>query len=232
MPTDASRLPPSEAELRNELSGYSRDHREDWQRRRSAKQLVKEAPRGPGLPAGLDPNRSPAGRFVKGHGVRSGGPRKRKSLKEALLEAQEADATGDLARRLAARAVGDTVENVPYFETVQELQAWVRTMRSLAGCIEDFREIGDRIDPKPQKISLDATLTAKRAPIPAAGTAPDEAIEAERYYQSLAANATSDEDEEDIAAAEAALAEPGERVPYESPEPARSAGEDDLSFLE
>src|SRR5690606_26012952 len=116
--------------------------------------------------------------------------------------------------------------------TVQELQAWVRTMRSLAGCIEDFREIGDRIDPKPQKISLDATLTAKRAPIPAAGTAPDEAIEAERYYQSLAANATSDEDEEDIAAAEAALAEPGERVPYESPEPARSAGEDDLSFLE
>lgn len=230
MPTNASRPLPSEEELLNELSGYSRDHREDWQRRRSEKELVKAAPRGPGLPAGLDSNRSPSGRFVKGHGVRSGGPRKRKSLKEALLEAQEADATGDLARRLAARAVGDTVENVPYFETVQELQAWVRTMRSLAGCIEDFREIGDRIDPKPQKITLDATLTAKRAPIPAAGTAPAEAIEAERYYQSLAANAT--EDEEDIAAAEAALAEPGEHVPYESPEPARSAGEDDLSFLE
>lgn len=214
-PTNAS--PPSLAEVERELSGQSRDNRKDWQRRRSATQLVKDARTSPRLPAGLDANRNPSGRFVKGHLVRSGGTRKRKSLKTAMEEALLQPGGTDICRKMAARAVGCEVREVPHLDNILDLQAWVRTMRSLAGCIEDFREIGDRVDPKPQRITLDASLTAKRAPI-SGGTTPEEAVEAERYYQMLAAGSEEDEAPDEF-----------EDVDFGDAEPVEDA---DLSFLE
>jgi len=177
--------------------------------------LVDAAPPiGESLPAAFDPNRSPAGRFVKGHVVRSGGPKKRLTHKQ-VWEKALADGGVPLLRRLAAQVLGlgeDNIDDIPEdLETVHDFHVWVMERRALVS-IDAFREIYDRLDPKPQKILLDASLTARRAPISGSANA-EEAAEAEAYYTEVT-DPSADFDEESELPAEAG----GEAV--------------DLSFLE
>lgn len=203
----------------NEQSGYSADASKDWQRNQSAVDKVKNAPPiGESIPAAFDPSRNRSGRFVKGHSIRSGGPRKRLTRKE-IFELAQARGGKPLLKRLAAQALGifepsDIDEMIPAdLETAEDFQVWVMSRRAVFS-IDAFREIWDRLDPKPQKIQVDASFTARRAPIAGAVDAEDAAV-AEEYY-------------------EIAMT-PGEtgELP-EGPEPAaEAAGEDmDLSFLE
>lgn len=204
--TSASRLP-SKDPFVNEQSGYSADCKDDWQRNRSEKELVRTAGKvGSRLPAGLDENRSPAGRFVKGHSVRSGGPKKRLTKREIFERAQQRGGV-PLLRRLAAAALGlfdeDALREIPDdLETAEDFQIWVLSRRAVTN-LDAFREVWDRLDPKPQKIQLDATVGARRAPIGGSVNA-DEAAEAEAFYEALnmptgEIPAGVDEPEEDLA---------------------------------
>lgn len=201
----------------NEHSGFSPDARKDWSRNQSAVDKVKNAPPiGESLPAAFDPNRSPAGRFVKGHVVRSGGPKKRLTKKQIFERAQMRGGK-PLLRRLAAQVLGiidplDMDMLIPDdLETAEDFQVWVMTQRAVFS-IDAFREIWDRLDPKPQKIQLDATVNAARAPI--SGSLNEaEAAEAVSYYEELSPH--------------------GGGASEEPEPPAEDGGEPiDLSFLE
>lgn len=199
---------PSRDPFLNEQSGFSADASEDWQRRRSGKELVRKAGKvGERLPASFDKNRNPSGRFVKGHSVRSGGAKKRLTYKQVWERALQ-DGGVPLMRRLAAQVLGlgtDHEHEIPAdLETVEDFIIWTTARRAIYS-LEAFREIYDRLDPKPQKIQLDATLSAKRAPI-SGSTNAAEAETALAYYTEIH--------------------EPSEDEPEED-EP-----EDDLSFLE
>jgi len=170
---------PDQHELRNQISGFSRA---DWKRSKPPD------PDKQGLPAAFCGDRGPNGQFVPGHSTR-GVARKRKTLREVMSEAWQRPGDTEAAVRVAAYAAGCKEDEVPEDAkvSVESLVAWVFSMRSLGGSVEHFREIGDRVDPKPQRIQLDATLTAKRAPITGSMN-PGEAEAALDYYNQLSAD--------------------------------------------
>jgi hypothetical protein len=76
-----------------------------------------------------------------------------KLVKEALQ--RDDPQSQEIARRLAAAAVGADVSEVPYdLATPADFAIWVSSMLASAGSIEHLRELSDRAAPKPRRVEL------------------------------------------------------------------------------
>ena len=122
------------------------------------------------LPAIFDPDKqimpdgnprfAPRHKLNEKHNTR---PAKRQRLRDQLAVAWGSK-SGQRALELAAHAVGGDVQDIPEYarESLATLTAWVFTMRAVSGSVEHFREIGDRIDPKPKRIEIEGVNGARR----------------------------------------------------------------------
>lgn len=107
---------------------------------------------------------------------------KRNRLRDQLSVAWSGRGDQDRALQLAAYAVGGSIEDIPQEarESLATLTAWVFAMRAVGGSVEHFREIGDRVDPKPKRIEIEGAIGARRG---GSSSNPDEAAEADEYYR-------------------------------------------------
>jgi hypothetical protein len=110
---------------------------------------------------------------------------KKKRLRDQLQTAWAGPGDAERALQLAAYAVGGSVEDIPEEarESLASLTAWVFAMRAVGGSVEHFREIGDRIDPKPKRIEIEGVVGARSRG--GSGTNPDEVAAANAYYATL-----------------------------------------------
>lgn len=124
---------------------------------------------------------------------------RRQRLRDQLAKAWASPGNQDRALELAAYAVGGSIDDIPMEarESLATLTAWVFAMRAVGGSVEHFREIGDRIDPKPKRIEIEGAVGARRG---GGSSNPDEAAEADEYYRLVSgavvdAEFTKDEDD-------------------------------------
>jgi len=160
------------------------------------------------LPAIFDPDKqimpdgnprfAPRHKLNEKHNTR---PAKRQRLRDQLAVAWGSK-SGQRALELAAHAVGGDVQDIPEYarESLATLTAWVFTMRAVSGSVEHFREIGDRIDPKPKRIEIEGVNGARRG---GGGADPETTAAAEDYYAALSGAVVIDasytkEDEDDL----------------------------------
>lgn len=141
-----------------------------------------------GLPAAFDTNRRSSALIAPG--ARSITIREKKTrtlLRESFREVWQMPAGTDLALERAAFAVGCRKEDVPedVRGSLQTLTAWVFAMRGLSGSTEHFKELGDRLDPKPKRIEIEGALGMRKMGA-GGGLNPDEAAAADSYYATLA----------------------------------------------
>lgn len=111
----------------------------------------------------------------------------RTRLRESFREAWQTSGGTQLALERAAFAVRCEPEQIPVEarESLQSLTAWVFAMRGLMGSTQHFKEIGDRVDPKPKRIEIEGAIGVRR--ITAGGSRdPEEANAANAYYAFLA----------------------------------------------
>lgn len=110
-----------------------------------------------------------------------GGPgrQRRARLKEAI-EGLYAEKPTDFMLKRAADSLGIDVTQIPPFDEVQQLQAWVFVVRSLEGSQEHARELNDRTDPKPSRSSID--IKVNRSSSQAANVSDEDAA---AYYGRL-----------------------------------------------
>jgi hypothetical protein len=88
--------------------------------------------------------------------------------------------------RLAAERVGCQPDEVPVEaqQSLAQLALWVSGACAAGGSIEHLREFLDRMAPKPRRLEIDASVSARRAPMSSSRN-PEEAAEAESYYAIL-----------------------------------------------
>lgn len=85
-----------------------------------------------------------------------------KLVKEALQ--REDPQSLEIARRLAAAAVGAREDEVPHdLVTPADFAIWVSSMLAAAGSIEHLRELSDRAAPKPRRIEVEVNATMRHA---------------------------------------------------------------------
>jgi len=110
---------------------------------------------------------------------------KRERLRDQLQKAYNGSGDHERALQLAAFAVGGDVTDIPEEakESLATLTAWVFAMRAVGGSVEHFREIGDRVDPKPKRIEIEGVVGARTRG--GSGSNPDEVAEANAYYATL-----------------------------------------------
>jgi hypothetical protein len=141
-----------------------------------------------GLPIEFDPNRRGSGALAPGHTLNlTRRKRERTLLRDSFREVWQTTGGTELALERAAFAVGCRPEQIPEEAkaTLQTLTAWVFAMRGLMGSTEHFKEIGDRVDPKPKRIEIEGAIGLRR--IGAGSSAdPNEAQAANDYYATLA----------------------------------------------
>lgn len=111
---------------------------------------------------------------------------KRESTLIAAIGEQWDERPGSTERMVAARGLGLADEQVPDFATNHELQVWVFRMHALQGSEAHFRELGDRMAPKPGRTNA---KTAPRGPTAGAMTAGGAAstAEADEWFKNLGA---------------------------------------------
>lgn len=128
-------------------------------------------------------------------------PVKKQRLRDQLAVAWASAGDADRALQLAAFAVGGDVTDIPEHakESLATLTAWVFAMRAVGGSVEHFREIGDRIDPKPKRIEIEGVTGARRG---GGGSDPAAAEAASDYYAALSGAVVdvtfTKEDEDDL----------------------------------
>lgn len=140
---------------------------------------------------------SPTGQplFKNGHQLPQradvGRPKKVR-LRDQLQLAWERSADGAGALKIAAYAVGVDIVDIPDDAKVSmmALTAWVFSMRGLQGSVEHFREIGDRVDPKPKRLEIEGVNGARRGGV---GSNPDEVAAADDYYATISGRAVAAE---------------------------------------
>ena len=141
-----------------------------------------------GIPAEFDPNRDGNARVRAGAGsITIRQKRERTLLRDSFREVWQMPGGTELAIERAAFAVSCRPDQIPEAAkaSLQTLTAWVFAMRGLMGSTEHFKEIGDRVDPKPKRIEIEGAIGLRR--IGAGGSAdPNEAQAANDYYATLA----------------------------------------------
>ena len=144
------------------------------------------------IPAVFDRNlvAQPNGKYLMkpGHTLNqrypNAAPVKKQRLRDQLAVAWAGSGDAERALQLAAFAVGGDVTDIPEHakESLATLTAWVFAMRAVGGSVEHFREIGDRIDPKPKRIEIEGVTGARRG---GGGSDPAAAEAASDYYAAL-----------------------------------------------
>jgi len=131
--------------------------------------------------------RDASGRWLKGV---SGCPAGRPVGRYSIVQRMDRGMKGPISeahRTAAAIGCACRTSDVPEFEVLGELVVWVKEMRALMGHDADFKEIGDRLDPKPNKV--DMTIgPPKRAAVPDGAPGDAEREAAESFYDSLASD--------------------------------------------
>lgn len=126
------------------------------------------------------------GTFAPGN---PGGPGRPKGpLFMKVLEAQSLEAPSPLHVKMAARGLGIEEDEVPAFETVRELRAWVLELAGLGGNDTARNAVLDREAPKPSRATVDVNLNG-RAPIGAMG----DSAEADDYMSRLEGDPSGEE---------------------------------------
>jgi len=127
---------------------------------------------------------------------------KKQRLRDQLAVAWAGRGDQDRALQLAAFAIGGEITDIPEYakESLATLTAFVFAMRAVGGSVEHFREIGDRIDPKPKRIEIEGVTGARRG---GGGNDPESAAAASDYYAALSGavidvSYTKEEDGDDL----------------------------------
>lgn len=135
--------------------------------------------------SGEKPDRDARGRFLPGQ---SGNPAGRPPGRGALTRAwigQLGEAPTDQQYAQAAATAGLEPGEVPRQETVADLLAWLRTWEALRGNLDSFREIGDRVDPKPRRVEVSGPGGGPLRGSIGGAPSDDERREAEGFYDEL-----------------------------------------------
>lgn len=131
------------------------------------------------LPAShSDSGRDESGRWLKGAPPGPGRPKKAK-IKDAIA-GQYADKPSQLMIKRVAEGLGVDINDVPFFEEVQQLQVWAFLIRALDGSHEHARELLDRTDPKPSRSHVE--ISTSRGPSNTSGVDDEEA---RAYWEKL-----------------------------------------------
>ncbi len=127
----------------------------------------------------FDGHRDSQGHFARGN---PGGPGRPKGpLFMKVLDQNSQDAPTTLHYEMAARGLGLEADQVPVFETIQQLRAWALELASLGGNDQARNALLDRVAPKPSRVVIDASVNHGRA---SAGTL-GESDEADEYLRRL-----------------------------------------------
>ena len=100
--------------------------------------------------------RAPNGGFIKGCAPGPGRPKKAK-IKEAIdfRYGEEPTALDYKAAVIGVNGLVKKADDIPRFNTVQELQVWVFSMRAIAGSTQHSEELLGRSDPKPGRLNIE-----------------------------------------------------------------------------
>ncbi len=123
--------------------------------------------------------RTIGGRFGRGN---PGGPGRPKGpLFMKVLDASSQEPPTPLHYKMASRGTGLEEDEIPVFETVQQLRAWTLEMAALGGNDQARNALLDRVSPKPSRSVVDVNIGAQRKTSGIAG----DSTEAEDYMREL-----------------------------------------------
>lgn len=124
-------------------------------------------------------HRQANGKFARGN---PGGPGRPKGpLFMKVLESSSQEAPSALHYKMASRGTGLEEDEIPVFETVQQLRAWTLEMAALGGNDQARNALLDRVSPKPSRAIVDVNIGSQRKTSGIAG----ESTEAEDYMREL-----------------------------------------------
>jgi hypothetical protein len=139
-----------------------------------------------GLPASLDPSRKPDGTWQKGVSGNAGAKPGR-VLAMIRQFASSHDLINDILLQRASEAVGIHISEIPIEarQTPLTLLTWVMYVRAAAGDIDFFREVMDRLAPKPPKTAVAVQVNNGRTSVVSAGAEASVKEAADDYYENL-----------------------------------------------
>ena len=134
--------------------------------------------------AEVRPRRDSAGRWLPGCSGNPAGRQDGRPKLSDVLRRMSAEPPEELHYATAAAVLGLERCLVPVVERLVDLYAWVESIRGLAS-VDAFREVFDRLDPKPQRVDLTTGGAPLRAPVPAGRPENAERDAAEDFYDEL-----------------------------------------------